>query len=300
MTRRRLLVGSLAGLAFLVGAVEWYLGFAGIPPEEPRYQALLGRPLTQWEEDDWRLQWRFRANRQAVFWSEGLRRTLTVGQSRLRGPVPEIGEGGSRILALGGSRTLGWEVDDANTYPVRLQSALTAALGREVSVINGGARGYSSEQQRRVLPELLSYEPEVLLLEPWTHDGEKSAVTDRVLLARMAPKLGPGFWSLRIYQTSIHWRVMRAIRSARAAGQETVRVLPPRSDENLSAMLTAARGAGASVAVLVSGEASATRARNLRAERVFVVEGDAIPLDEIQPWVSARLRESRLPTPARP
>ena len=56
------------------------------------------------------------------------------------------------ILAIGGSTTFGWGLDDRHTYPQQLENALRAnALVRKsgvtISVINGGIPSFTSTQQ---------------------------------------------------------------------------------------------------------------------------------------------------------
>ena len=73
--------------------------------------------------------------------------------------------GTTRIVCLGGSTTYGRPYADATSFSGWLRAWLTAAEpGRDWEVINAGGISYASYRVRRVLDELLAYEPDVVIL----------------------------------------------------------------------------------------------------------------------------------------
>lgn len=60
----------------------------------------------------------------------------------LRGGPVDLSAGKVKILCLGDSITYGYGVDDAHTYPARLQAALDAEYPGRYSVLNGGVDAY--------------------------------------------------------------------------------------------------------------------------------------------------------------
>ena len=95
-----------------------------------------------------------------------------INASGYRGaPVAEPSDSVLRVLALGGSTTFGVGLDDADTWPVRLQVALDSALAaapgrfRRSEVINGGVPGYTSAENLIQLELLGVYlKPDVVVL----------------------------------------------------------------------------------------------------------------------------------------
>jgi lysophospholipase L1-like esterase len=60
----------------------------------------------------------------------------------LRGGPVDIGPGKEKILCLGDSITYGYGLDDAHSYPARLQAALDQEFPGHYSVLNGGVDAY--------------------------------------------------------------------------------------------------------------------------------------------------------------
>src|SRR5207344_2701442 len=83
----------------------------------------------------------------------------------LRGPeVTAKRPGELRILALGDSFTYGYGVQDAETYPAVLE-ALLRERGHDVSVLNAGVPGYSTDQSYAYfLGAGLDLEPDVVIV----------------------------------------------------------------------------------------------------------------------------------------
>jgi lysophospholipase L1-like esterase len=100
----------------------------------------------------------------------------------LRAPLhdPEKGPDTWRVMALGCSTTFGWGVDDAQSYPARLQQLIAEQGHANVEVINGGQPGYTSFQGRWLWEETLHrYAPDVVLIGYVVQDARKAAYTDK-------------------------------------------------------------------------------------------------------------------------
>lgn len=111
---------------------------------------------------------------------EGRSFTVSTDAHGLRVPLHAGPKVGVRVMAMGCSTTFGWGVDDAESYPARLE-ALAAEAGRpSVEVINAGQPGYTSFQGLWLWDTLLAaYQPDVVLLGFVVQDARKSAYTDR-------------------------------------------------------------------------------------------------------------------------
>jgi len=84
-----------------------------------------------------------------------------------------------RVMTLGCSTTFGWGVDDAQTYPARLEARLREG-GHPVEVINGGQPGYTSFQGLWLWDKTLaSYRPDVVVWGYLVQDARKVAYSDR-------------------------------------------------------------------------------------------------------------------------
>jgi len=146
------LIAAVAFPVILVSIVELF-----VPPPPP------GESWADWraqshtylldDEVDWVLEPR------AYEWGE-------ISPDHFRGPAVdrETRSGALRIGVLGGSAAFDlWKADEA-TWPVLTARLLSCMLERPVDVVNAGTPGYSSWQSRRVLPRLLRYSPDVVLV----------------------------------------------------------------------------------------------------------------------------------------
>ena len=78
--------------------------------------------------------------------------------------------GRSRIVSLGDSFTVGYEVEAEETFSQVLEARLRAA-GHDVEVLNAGVSGYSNAEALLYLErELLRYEPDVVVLSFFGND----------------------------------------------------------------------------------------------------------------------------------
>ncbi|MFB3785014.1 MAG: SGNH/GDSL hydrolase family protein [bacterium] len=74
-----------------------------------------------------------------------------------------------RIIAIGDSRTYGFEVPDESTFCHVLQTELRGK-GVDAEVINAGTHGYSAVQCRAKLEQLLAYKPRVVVFSAGYND----------------------------------------------------------------------------------------------------------------------------------
>lgn len=96
-----------------------------------------------------------------------------------RHPV-EKPAGTRRVMTLGCSTTYGWGVDDAQSYPARLETRLKAAGHSGWEVINGGQPGYTSFQGLWFWDQALaSYDPDVVVIGYVVQDARKAAYSDK-------------------------------------------------------------------------------------------------------------------------
>lgn len=89
-------------------------------------------------------------------------------------------DGVKRVMTLGCSTTFGWGVDDAQSYPARLESRIKAAGHSDWEVINGGQPGYTSFQGLWLWDRTLKdYDPDVVLIGYVVQDARKAAYSDK-------------------------------------------------------------------------------------------------------------------------
>ncbi|MBK9386413.1 MAG: SGNH/GDSL hydrolase family protein [Planctomycetes bacterium] len=127
---------------------------------------------------DGRLRFRLRPGLD-LSWAEGPKRGDWSGRIRTdaegrRAPSLEAGDGPPlRIAFLGDSSTMGFYVDDAETYPLRCADALARELpARAIRAKNFGVMGYTSEQGRQlVLGELAKESFELVVIAFGYNDG---------------------------------------------------------------------------------------------------------------------------------
>jgi lysophospholipase L1-like esterase len=96
-----------------------------------------------------------------------------------RHPV-EKASGVKRIMTLGCSTTFGWGVDDAASYPARLESRLKGKGYDQWEVINGGQPGYTSFQGLWLWDGVLKrFDPDIVMIGYVVQDARKAAYSDK-------------------------------------------------------------------------------------------------------------------------
>ena len=106
---------------------------------------------------------------------------VSTDENGLRYPIhpttkpPDV----TRIMAMGCSTTFGWGVDDAESYPARMEVLLQQEGYRRAEVINAGQPGYTSFQGLWLWKTVAHlYEPDVVLLGYVVQDARKAQYSD--------------------------------------------------------------------------------------------------------------------------
>lgn len=126
-------------------------------------------PEMLWQHDDL-LGWSHEPNSMDEYigprpWPIEFRSHVAINSLGLRGPEPaSLPPDGIRILILGDSMVAGFEVANEDTFVARLEKKLSEKLSNSVQVINGGVRGYGSDQSYLYFRERgLDLKPDVVL-----------------------------------------------------------------------------------------------------------------------------------------
>lgn len=94
-------------------------------------------------------------------------------------PLAELPEGERRIVALGGSGTFGWGVEEEQAWPARLEETLDEGA----QVLNLGVPGYTIAQARRHLARRAeAVQPEVVILTVGDTESRRAPRTDLTAL----------------------------------------------------------------------------------------------------------------------
>jgi lysophospholipase L1-like esterase len=89
------------------------------------------------------------------------------------GPIEPMAQDGRRILFLGGSITLGWGVQEADTVEALLEGRLRDA-NEKVQVLNGGIGNYNTERYvSRFMKELTGLNPTDIVVHYFLRDAER-------------------------------------------------------------------------------------------------------------------------------
>jgi hypothetical protein len=156
---------------------------------------IYSKPTIFWQHDDL-LGWRHQPNASGKYvgprpWPIEFESRVSINSLGLRGPevpAPMLGE--ARVLLLGDSMVAAFEVDHEQTFAAVLEQELRDRVGGPVRVINGGVRGYGSDQSYLFFRERTrSLDPDVVVL---FHSGNDPA--DNTTLHEMRRPLGkPAF-----------------------------------------------------------------------------------------------------------
>ena len=104
--------------------------------------------------------------------------TVSTDDNGLRAPIHAVDKRPDtwRIMTLGCSTTFGWGVDDADSYPARLEGLIRDSGHPDTEVINGGQPGYTSFQGLWLWNDTLKYyDPDVVLIGYLVQDARKAA-----------------------------------------------------------------------------------------------------------------------------
>lgn len=155
--------------------------------------------------------------------------------------------GAYRVMTLGCSTTFGWGVDDAETYPARLESILGEG-GHPVEVINGGQPGYSSFQGLWLWDRSLNrYAPDVVIFGYLVQDSREVAYSDRSQAVYQHE--GDFLKKNLLYHSKLYLFVRDLIDRWRSEAKDTVkqspRIPPEEYVENIRAFKKLVEDAGA-------------------------------------------------------
>lgn len=191
--RRALFGAVMVGLMVLL--LEGGLRLAGLPAGLVRSFGGL------WQRDRDALARQaglFRPGTHRVAYPPELAYGVTIDALGLRGldaAAPAPAPGVVRILCLGDSVTFGFHVEDAHTYPARLDARLRAR-GVAAEVLNAGCGHFTITDERRWLEEkLLALRPRVVVLQFCGNDVDPSELDraptlyEEVLAEAGAPSL---------------------------------------------------------------------------------------------------------------
>jgi len=169
---RRLLFALFPVVLLLVGIEAWLRG-SGWPKLPPG--AVFTHNAVYWVEPP-------NLNLESVSHKEaGGSFRVSTDQNGLRAPLHTEPKppGTVRVMTLGCSTTFGWGVEDAESYPARLESILNEG-GHTVEVINGGQPGYTSFQGLHLWDTVLyRYSPDVVIFGYLVQDSRTVQYGDR-------------------------------------------------------------------------------------------------------------------------
>ena len=155
-------VTAVLGTAELIARSVWEEPYAAALPPDPDLPTLLDRQLDHKNLSGIHRGVYFRTN-----------------SRRIRGPEysPEPPPGVIRILIVGDSVTMGWGVNEADTYSARLEALLNAeSTAGSYEVLNGGLAGLNIGQvMRRLGPRVRNYHPDLIVYGFTSNDIEGPA-----------------------------------------------------------------------------------------------------------------------------
>lgn len=170
--------GVLAGLALAEGLARALPSRLREDFERRRYAA--SRALMQLEfcepDPDPLLGWRNSPSRSGMFANAEFRTSLRFNALGLRGPqLGAPGPGQRRVLLLGDSHTVGWGVEEEETFAARLGRARPG-----LDVLNAGAPGYGTRQEWLLLERLgPALKPDSVVLVFHQNDPQESFLNIR-------------------------------------------------------------------------------------------------------------------------
>jgi hypothetical protein len=161
----------LANLGLAAGSILFMLIVFEVGLRLAGYGAIYevySKPWIFWVHDDL-LGWSHEPNAEGVYvgprpWPVEFETPIRINSLGLRGPEPAPRTPGSRrVMVLGDSMVVAFEVPWQETFTSLLEERLSAARGAPVEVVNAGVRGYGTDQSylyyrergRKLAPDLV-------------------------------------------------------------------------------------------------------------------------------------------------
>ncbi|MDQ4149908.1 MAG: hypothetical protein M3164_07990 [Actinomycetota bacterium] len=173
----------LAGASVLLTVLLVEVGFR-IAGYRPIYD-IYSRPEAFWKRDP-TLGWTLRPGSQGTFVGPRpfrilYRTPIRINSLGLRGPeVGEIPSGGRRVLFLGDSQTAAFEVPEKATFVNLVGEEVSRRRGFPVQAINGGVRGYGTDQTYLLWRDhLRALRPDVVVYDKVINDVEDNITLHR-------------------------------------------------------------------------------------------------------------------------
>ncbi|MDQ4065163.1 MAG: SGNH/GDSL hydrolase family protein [Actinomycetota bacterium] len=172
------------------------LGFR-IAGFQPLY-SVYSKPEIFWRHDPL-LGWSLEPNSEGTYVGPRpfpilFRSSIRTNSLGLRGPeVADVPEGGIRVLVLGDSMTAGFEVEESATYSAHAEERLRTLADVPVQVVNGGVRGYGTDQVYLLFRDRLrELDPDIVVYHTTANDPD-----DVVTLHRARRPFGKAAFALR-------------------------------------------------------------------------------------------------------
>jgi lysophospholipase L1-like esterase len=161
-----------------------------------------------------------------------------------------------RIVAMGDSCTMGWGVEDSETYSSRLQNLLQGKSDKRVEVINAGVLGHTSFQGvHQLRTRITELTPDVVIISynwndhlPAIDMGQGQPVPDKLLpTGNLTGRLASSLADLRSYQLMQYllWKTTKRTtpetKSTKEQSEELVRVSLTDYEQNLESMMKITR-----------------------------------------------------------
>jgi lysophospholipase L1-like esterase len=167
--------------------------------------------------------------RQKGWIDEGL---ITINSLGFRGPEVASPKppGRFRIVVIGDSLTLGWGVDDNDTYSARFEQLLHERFpGQDLDVINLGVGGYNTRQEITLLTRNVSrLQPDLVLVGFYSNDVSDALAAGGTQIVARNPEAGQvlhmnhspgGWWDRLLRKSRAIYVVGRAFNRLRSAGE---------------------------------------------------------------------------------
>lgn len=137
---------------------------------------------------------------------------ISINEQGFRNPGKATPEAYYRILCVGDSSTLGYGVDDEETYPARLASFLQPLFPGFIDVINAGTIGYTIDDELAYLKEKGGrLKPDLVVLEIFFNDVIEKVSRERLTQREFRKKSFPYTPLKSLWLKSAVYQLLREI-----------------------------------------------------------------------------------------